>query len=335
MQNILHHDTPALAVESVSKTYIQWQRSGKIKDLLKNLLHPQQKKIMALDGLSLQVEKGEFMAYAGANGAGKSTTIKILCGILQPSNGSVQVLGQNPAKERVELMKRIGVLFGQRNELWWDFPVIGSFEWKKQVWNIPDKIYNRMLEIACDMLGLGDILNTFARELSLGQQMRANLGMLLLHDPEILFLDEPTLGLDVLAKQQLISFLKHINAENGTTILVTSHDMDDLQEMARRIVLLSHGKMVFDGSFSELRKSRRDLSKIKLVTSETQLPDISQLSVLSHIGEEIVYSYDPKKANMDEILCGLAKIKDIRDLEIQNAPIEDVIANLYRELIAQ
>lgn len=247
---------PALDIADVTKIYAQWQRSGRVRDIVQNLIHPQKREVRALDGLTLRVEEGEFLAYAGANGAGKSTTIKILSGILRPTSGSVRVLGMDPAKKRIELMQQIGVLFGQRTELWWDQPVITSFEWKKTVWDIPEDVYQENLRLVTDLLDLESLLHTFGRELSLGQRMRADLGMLLLHSPHLLFLDEPTLGLDVLAKRDMIAFLRRINAERGVTIVVTSHDMDDLEEMAQRIVLLNAGCAAFDGTFDELRAAR-------------------------------------------------------------------------------
>lgn len=256
MQPMAAPGIPALDIADVTKIYAQWQRSGRVRDIIQNLIHPQKREVRALDGLTLRVEEGEFLAYAGANGAGKSTTIKILSGILRPTSGSVRVLGMDPAKKRIELMRQIGVLFGQRTELWWDQPVITSFEWKKTVWDIPEDVYQENLRLVTDLLDLGDLLHTFGRELSLGQRMRADLGMMLLHSPRLLFLDEPTLGLDVLAKQNMISFLRRINAERGVTIVVTSHDMDDLEEMARRIVLLNAGHVAFDGTFDELRAAR-------------------------------------------------------------------------------
>ena len=218
----------AVKVDSVSKAFIQWQRKEGIRGLLK-----QEKKVVnALEDVSFQIEKGEFVAYAGPNGAGKSTTMKLLSGMLQPTGGTISVLGMSPEKDRIPLMKRVGVLFGNRTELWWDHPVIQSFEWKKVVWDIPDSVYRRNLERMIELLDIGGIINTFARELSLGQRMRADLAMMFLHSPELILLDEPTLGLDVVAKRQMIDFLKKINKESGVTILVTSHDMDDLEEMA-------------------------------------------------------------------------------------------------------
>lgn len=328
MQKLQAQDIPALDVRNVTKTYVQWQRSG--KDILKNLIKPGKKEVKALDDLSLRVRQGEFVAYAGANGAGKSTTIKLLSGILQPTSGSISVMGKNPAKKRIELMRQAGVLFGNRSELWWDFPVISSYEWKKTVWDIDDKTYNERLESAIKMLGLEDILQTFARELSLGQRMRADLGMLLLHDPQIIFLDEPTLGLDVLAKKQLIAYLKHINKVKNTTVVVTSHDMDDLNEMANRIILLSKGKVAFDGTFDELRLNRKDKENIHIIMENGDIPDIPFLQLIDNKNGHLVYSFDQKETSINQILYQLSKVKGIVDLEIKKAPIEDVIANLYR-----
>lgn len=228
--DILQADT-AVNVNSVTKIFTQWQRENAGKGLIKNLLKPQKKIITALDNVSFKVGNGEFIAYAGPNGAGKSTTMKLLAGMLQPTEGGVSVLGMSPDKDRIKIMGRIGVLFGNRTELWWDHPVSQSFEWKKVVWDIPEKVYKHNLEMVVDLLDIGELLKTYARELSLGQRMRADLAMMLLHSPELILLDEPTLGLDVVAKRQMIQFLKNINREKGVTIIVTSHDMDDLEEM--------------------------------------------------------------------------------------------------------
>jgi len=322
-------DTRALVIDNVSKIYMQWQRSGKVCDIIKNLKHPEKKEIKALDHLSLDVQRGEFLAYAGANGAGKSTTIKILSGILQPTSGRVEVLGMSPATQRMELMKHIGVLFGQRTELWWDHPVITSYQWKKAVWNIPDEVYEHNLKMVTELLDLGDLIHTFARELSLGQRMRADLGMLLLHEPEVIFLDEPTLGLDVLAKRQMIGFLKQINREKGTTIVVTSHDMDDLEEMARRIILLSNGKIAFDGSFDELRQAQDSLCRINITTSDTKRPLLSDMKYIRSDDKVHVFEFDRSQSAMHELLGKLAHLDDIQNIEIKKAPIEEVIANLY------
>lgn len=328
MQQAAHQDILALDIVNVSKTYTQWQRSGRWKDILKNLVRPEKKVVKALDDLTLQVKKGEFVAYAGANGAGKSTTIKILSGILQPTMGKVSVLGMSPARERVALMRRIGVLFGQRTELWWDHPVITSYEWKKNVWNIPEDVYQRNLALVTELLDLKDLLHTFARELSLGQRMRADLGMLLLHDPEVLFLDEPTLGLDVLAKRQMIDFLKRVNKEKGTTVIVTSHDMDDLEAMAQRIILLSNGKIAFDGDFQALRRVKGSFSRL-MVTGPQEPPKWPGMEWISTQDGVHEYAFQQADANFSEVLKTLAGTPHITDLEMRKAPIEEVVASLY------
>jgi ABC-2 type transport system ATP-binding protein len=330
MHAAVHQDIPALAIDNITKQYFQWQRSGKVRDIVKNLIKPEKKAITALDHLSLTVKPGEFVAYAGANGAGKSTTIKILSGILQPTQGKVSVLGLDPVRDRIALMKQAGVLFGQRTELWWDHPVITSFEWKKQVWNIPDAVYNENLAMVRELLDLDDILKSFARELSLGQRMRADIAMLLLHSPSIIFLDEPTLGLDVLAKQQMIRFLKEINKERGTTIVVTSHDMDDLEQMAQRMVLLNKGKIAFDGDFDSLRSVLGGLYRISVTTEAHSNPPVLEGMKLLHSENGVhEYEFDKSRLEIHQVLGLLAGFPEIKDVEIQKAPIEDVIADLY------
>ena len=330
MKPMVLQDTPALAIDNITKEYCQWQRSGNARDIIKNLLHPEKRVVTALDHISLQVKKGEFVAYAGANGAGKSTTIKILSGILMPTEGTVSVLGLNPAKDRINLMSHIGVLFGQRTELWWDHPVISSFQWKKEVWNIPDSVYKKNLEMVTDLLDLSDILRTFTRELSLGQRMRADIAMLLLHSPELIFLDEPTLGLDVLAKQQMIRFLKKINLENKTTVVVTSHDMDDLEEMAQRIILINKGRIAFDGDFDELRNVMGGFYRIVLTTAKEETPlSIAGMRLLKTESGVHEYEFDRNVLGIHKVMGLLSEFSQILDMEIKKAPIEDVVANLY------
>ena len=225
----------------------------KFRRLIKGgLLHREHKDVYALSHVNLTVRKGEFVAYAGPNGAGKSTTFKLLCGMLAPNEGSTRLFGLDPIRDRIAVMRRTGVLFGNRSELWWDHPLRTSFEWKKEVWNIAPKDYTERLERLTAEMHIGDCMDAFVRELSLGQRMRANLALTLLHAPELVLLDEPTLGLDVLAKQDLIRSLKRINREQGVTLVVTSHDMDDLRDMASRLVLIHEGVIRYDGTFDSL-----------------------------------------------------------------------------------
>jgi len=306
----------AVSVDFVTKTFTQWQRDNTGKGLLKNLLKPEKRIVTALDKISFEIKRGEFVAYAGPNGAGKSTTMKLLSGMLLPTSGGISVLGFSPRTQRRAIMKDLGVLFGNRTELWWDHPVIQSFEWKKVVWDIPDSIYNENLSMMTDLLNLGDLLKTFARELSLGQRMRADLAMLLLHSPTLILLDEPTLGLDVMAKRQMIGFLKQINEYSGTTIVVTSHDMDDLEEMARRILLISDGKIAFDGGFAALRNE------------------------LGCTKRAVVSFADGTRKKMDyqdtnKLLRELSEMDGISDVTFTQTSLEEGLANLYAKWESQ
>ncbi len=297
--------------------------------MFRNLLRPRIRVVEALRGIDLIVRRGEVVAYAGPNGAGKSTTIKLLSGLLSPDAGRVRSLGMDPVRERVRYVGRVGVVFGQRTELWWDHPVAATFEWKRVVWNIPAARYERMLATVRELLGLDDIFHTLARELSLGQRMRADLGLALLHEPEILLLDEPTLGLDVLARRRILSFIKELNRERGVSVLVTSHDMAELEQLAGRIVLLHQGQIAFDGVFEDLR---RLLSRRRVLTIETVSPDPPRLE-----GAELVrtdagrheFAFDAAQVKLSELLEQAAAQTEVLDVETHRAPIDQIVADLY------
>lgn len=329
VQTAIRQSDIAVNISGVTKTYEQWQRTGQGKNILKNLINPEKKIIKALDNISFQVKKGEFVAYAGPNGAGKSTTMKLLCGMLVPGAGSIEVLGLSPQKQRIALMKRVGVLFGNRTELWWDHPVTSSFEWKRVVWDIPAEEYKKTRDQVVELLDIGHFINTFARELSLGQRMRADLAMMLLHRPELILLDEPTLGLDVLAKRQMISFLKELNADLKTTIIVTSHDMDDLEEMAQRILLISNGKITYDGGFDSLHKIAGGLCSVILTMKDSIVPELACGRLVSESSGICEYEVDMGKTPIKSVLSEIAAIEDVLDIEMSKAPIEKIIAELY------
>ncbi len=289
-------------------------------------------RVHALQNVSFTLQKGEFAAYAGPNGAGKSTTFKLLSGMLRPQEGTVRLFGLDPAANRIPIMRRTGVLFGNRSELWWDHPVRASFEWKKEVWDIDDETYQRVCGEMRALLGIGEFWNTFARELSLGQRMRANLALTLLHDPELVLLDEPTLGMDVLAKRQMIEFLKRVNREKQVTILVTSHDMDDLTEMANRILLLSSGQLAFDGRYDELVQMAGDNRIIKL----TVPGDAPELDGASYIGVEDgrhLYRYDASVVSVQQLFAAIARIPNVQDVELGHESVEQVIARVYQNML--
>jgi ABC-2 type transport system ATP-binding protein len=328
LTGIMTGDT-AVEFQGVSKAFYQKQRAGSTKDALYSLFKPKYQVVKALDDVSFTVERGQILAYAGPNGAGKSTTIKMLCGLLAPDAGSISVISMNPLRDRVRYMRRAGVLFGQRTELWWDHPVSTSFEWKRVVWDIPKEGYDRMRNKLIELLDIGPFLNTHVRELSLGQRMRADLAMALLHEPDILLLDEPTLGLDVLAKRQMIGFLKDINHERGTTIIVTSHDMDDLMELAGRIILLDGGRISYDGDFDNLR-SIIGGQRILLLTTVTENPPVLEGATYEKSqGTRHSYRVDIRKVSIISVLERVPK-DIILDVETTKPPLEYQIAELYK-----
>lgn len=315
----------AVELSNVVKVFDQTRPTG--------LFRRETCRLTALDDVSFSLRRGEFAAYAGPNGAGKSTTFKLLCGMLAPQSGQVRALGLDPIRQRIPLMTRTGVLFGNRSELWWDHPVRNSFLWKKTVWDIPDKTYERMLRMVCDLLGVDELMDRFARELSLGQRMRANLGLMLLHDPILILLDEPTLGLDVLAKRQMIDFLKRINREEGTTLLVTSHDMDDLTEMARRILLIHRGKIAFDGNYDQLMELSGD-KRILRVAVSGEAPTLPGATFEGCEEGKYRYVYDAADTSIASLMRVMADLPGVRDVETGRVPIETVIADLYRRWTA-
>lgn len=318
-------DQTAITVDAVSKIYTQWQR----KEGVRGIFRQQKKEVAALEEVSFQIGRGEFVAYAGPNGAGKSTTMKLLSGMLKPTEGRIRVLGMSPEKDRIVVMKRIGVLFGSRTELWWDHPVIQSFEWKKVVWDIPDDVYKRNLDRMRELMEIDRIQNTFARELSLGQRMRADLAMMMLHSPEVVLLDEPTLGLDVTAKRQMIEFLKKINCEDGVTILVTSHDMDDLEEMAQRILMISKGRLAYDGDFDGLRMLTGNMTNLVVTTDGTK-PELKGCRLIGEEQGVFEFEADLSHTPIQSLLEMLSQADGIRNVEVRRAPIEQVIMRLYQ-----
>ncbi|HZO90808.1 MAG TPA: ATP-binding cassette domain-containing protein [Chthonomonadaceae bacterium] len=313
----------------VSKTFRQRQRSEKLSDVFRNLFRPSIREVPALRDIALRIERGEIVAYAGPNGAGKSTTVKLLSGMLAPDAGTIRVLGMDPIRDRVRYVNHIGVVFGQRTELWNDHPVAASFEWKRVVWDIPRDRYDRMLGFVKALLGLGEFFNSLVRELSLGQRMRADLGLALLHEPEILFLDEPTLGLDVLAKRNILGFIQDLNRERRVTVMVTSHDMSDLEQLAGRIMMIDRGRIAYDGDFHRLRREFADRRALLIETAEGAAPKLSGAELIRSEAGRHEYAFDASRVSIAALLEQASAQAQILDVETHRAPIDDVIADIY------
>ena len=285
--------------------------------------------VRAVHDLTFTVEAGEMVGYIGPNGAGKSTTIKMLTGILVPTSGHLRVAGLEPSRERTELARRIGVVFGQRTTLWWDLPLRDSFELLQKIYRVEPARHRRNLEEYVELLDLGDLLDTPVRQLSLGQRMRGDITAALLHDPEILYLDEPTIGLDVVSKGRLREFLRTLNAERGTTLMLTTHDLQDIEALCDRVIVVDHGTAVFDGPLEDLHR-RGESRRTLVVDLVDEAPPIEVAGAETHKvdGPRQWLSF-PAGESAAPIVSALAATYAVADLSIQEPDIEAVIRKIY------
>ncbi|MFU8872435.1 ABC transporter ATP-binding protein [Micromonospora sp. SL4-19] len=288
--------------------------------------------VTAVDGIDLRVERGEMLGYIGPNGAGKSTTLKMLTGVLMPSAGEARVCGLRPVAERTRLALRIGVVFGQRSQLWWDLPLRDSFELLRHVYRVPAGEHAARLARCRGLLDLDEFLDTPVRQLSLGQRMRGELTAALLHGPEVLFLDEPTIGLDVVSKQAVRGFLAELGRAGDTTLVLTTHDLADIERLCRRLVVIDHGRVVHDGSIAALH-SRYGSRRMVVAELDTVLPEPPALpgAPLQRVeadGHRLVFVLE--SASVAEVVAGLAGLATLRDISIVEPDIEEVVARLYR-----
>jgi ABC-2 type transport system ATP-binding protein len=279
--------------------------------------------------LSFGIERGEMVGYIGPNGAGKSTTIKMLTGILVPTSGRLSVAGIDPSRSRVELTRRIGVVFGQRTTLWWDLPLRDSFDLLRRIYRVDTDRHRRNLAEFTELLDLGDLLDTPVRQLSLGQRMRGDIAAALLHDPEILYLDEPTIGLDVVSKGRLREFLRRVNAERSVTLLLTTHDLQDIEQLCRRVMVIDHGSLVYDGSLAGLHAQGASTRTLVVDLVDAAPPiDVPGATVTRVEGPRQWLSF-PSDASAAPVVAAVAAAYDVADLSINEPDIEDVIREIY------
>jgi ABC-2 type transport system ATP-binding protein len=288
--------------------------------------------VHAVAGVSFSVEAGEMVGYVGPNGAGKSTTIKMLTGILQPSGGSIRVAGFDPARHRLELARRIGVVFGQRTQLWWDLPLIDSFELLRHIYRIPAERYRARLASFTDLLDMGPFLQTPVRQLSLGQRMRGDLAAALLHDPPILYLDEPTIGLDVVAKARMREFLAEINRERGVTLLLTTHDMVDIERLCSRMMIIDHGRVIYDGSLETIKDRFGGERTVIVDLEEEEAPlAVAGVAVIRVEGPRQWLRFQRSQTTAAEVISAVAASARLRDLTVEEPEIEDIVRRIYEE----
>jgi ABC-2 type transport system ATP-binding protein len=313
-----------LELDHVEKTFVVMRRQGRLRR--------ERLFVRAVHDMSFTVERGAMVGYIGPNGAGKSTTVKMLTGILVPSGGSVRVAGLDPSRRRVELARRIGVVFGQRTQLWWDLPLADSFELLRHIYRVPADRHAANLGRFVELLDLGPFLATPVRQLSLGQRMRGDLAAALLHDPEILYLDEPTIGLDVVSKSHVREFLATLNAEEGVTVLLTTHDLDDIERLCPRILVIDHGELIYDGGLDALKAQMGGERTLIVDLTEPCPPLEIDGAVVDRVdGARQWLRFQRRDLSAAELIARVAARAPVSDLSIVEPDIEDVIRRIYTD----
>ncbi|MEU5161023.1 ATP-binding cassette domain-containing protein [Streptomyces sp. NPDC020875] len=294
-------------------------------------LRREKHRVRAVDGISFRVPRGEMVGYIGPNGAGKSTTIKMLTGILTPSGGRVRVAGIDPSRERARLARRIGVVFGQRTTLWWDLPLRDSYRLVHRMYRIPDRRYRENLDRCVELLDLGELLDVPVRQLSLGQRMRGDIAAALLHDPEVLYLDEPTIGLDVVSKAKVREFLRDLNTERAVTVLLTTHDLTDIEQLCSRVMVIDHGRLMYDGPLGGLHETGGS-ERILVVDLERELPPLELDSARTvRVEGPRQWLAFPAGRSAAPLVAEVAAAYPVMDLSIREPDIEAVIARMYAD----
>ncbi|MDF2037123.1 ATP-binding cassette domain-containing protein [Cytobacillus oceanisediminis] len=323
---------PIIEVEHLMKDFMIAKRETGFLGAVKSLVKREHIKKEAVKDISFSIGEGEMVGYIGPNGAGKSTTIKMLTGILVPSSGCVKVNGIIPYENRQENAKNIGVVFGQRTQLWWDLPTIESFELLKEIYQVSDKRYKENMDTFTEILGLDEFLNTPVRQLSLGQRMRADIAASLLHDPPILFLDEPTIGLDVVAKEKMRTFIKEINNERKITVILTTHDMEDIEKLCERMILIDHGQKVYDGEITVV-KERFGKTRTLIVDLEESSHSLQLKGgkVFKEEASRFWIRFNRDEVSASELIAQITETHNIKDLTVEEPAIESIISRIYQE----
>ena len=327
----LQNPSPIIQVQGLTKAFRTYKKAPGFSGAVKGLFHRKYEQTVAVKGVSFSVEPGELVGFLGPNGAGKTTTLKMLAGLLYPTSGSATVLGYVPWERQDGYRRQFALLLGQKNQLWWDLPARESLELNAKIYGIPRASFDRTVAEMTELLAVKDKLNVMVRELSLGERMKMELIAALLHQPKVLFLDEPTIGLDVISQKTVREFLRDYNARQKTTILLTSHYMADIQELCRRVIIIDHGAISFDGSLSEIIDRFADF---KIVTIQCTGAEIHPAAQLAHYGEvlEQVGGAIKLKVKRDRVIPVCKALLDelsISDIDIQEVPIEDVIRQIF------
>jgi ABC-2 type transport system ATP-binding protein len=328
-------DASLISVRDLSKQFRSFRRREGVWGAIQNLFVREYQTVSAVERITFEIPRGEMVGYIGPNGAGKSTTIKMLTGILVPTSGEAVSNGFVPYKQRRQYVKTIGVVFGQRTQLWWDIAVIESFKLLRRIYDVSQRDFDQRMELFHHVLGIRDYLHTPVRKLSLGERMRCDLAAALLHNPPILFLDEPTIGLDVVAKDHIRQFLREINQRYQTTVLLTTHDLDDIEELCRRIMIIDHGRLLYDGPLDLLKQKLLRYKLIKFALKDSE--QVARLAQLERDGlhlervDELTrrIRFDRARFSTDELIRRILAAVEVRDLLIEDEDIEEIVKRIY------
>ena len=324
---------PQIIIEDLVKRFRISERDAGVWGAIRGIVHRRYHTVDALDGVSFSIEPGELVGYIGPNGAGKSTTVKVMSGILVPDAGRCEILGRVPWRNRTEHVSRIGVVFGQRTQLWWDLPVIESFDLLRDIYRIPRDEYIANRDEFIAVLEIETCLDVPVRQLSLGQRMRCDLAAALLHSPAILFLDEPTIGMDAVSKIAFRQFIKRFNQEHGTTVILTTHDMDDIEVICDRVMIINDGKIVSDGTLDDLRRQVPLERRLVIELADNVITPVihSKANLTSRDGNRIHIQFDPDQVSATDLISHVTSQNKVQDLFVENPPIEETIARIYQE----
>lgn len=319
-----------ITVKNLTKSYTTYKRGSGLKETMKSFFRRETVKTDAVSDVTFSIAQGEICGILGPNGAGKSTMIKMLCGALFPTTGSIDVMGFSPAKDRKKYVQQIGVVFGQKSQLIWDIPPIDSFAMNKAIYQVSDADYRQRLEELSSLFGVEEVMHKPTRVLSLGERMKCEFIMAMLHNPEIIFLDEPTIGLDVIAKATIRNFIREMNGK-GKTFILTTHDLEDVEQLAHRVVIINHGKKVFDDVLPKLRLALGEKKIVELVL--TKPVDVSQIDfakVISHKSDyDISLEADMETMGIHDFLQKISTIVEYKDIAIRELPMEQIITKIY------
>jgi len=323
---------PLIEAENLSKTFRVYKTGEGIRGYLKSFVSREYEEVHAVEDLDLEIDEGEMIGYIGANGAGKSTTVKMLTGILEPSSGRIEVDGRNPHKERKKNAMNIGVVFGQKTQLWWDLPVRDSFTLLKEIYEVDDEDYKDRIEEFDDVLELKEFWEQPVRKLSLGQKMRCELAAAFLHHPKIAYLDEPTIGLDVEVKERIREFVKKMNEEEEITVMLTTHDLDDIEDLCERIVVLDEGKKIYDGDLDKL-VDRFTSRRLMLEMRDGKLPelDMEGIESIEEVDGLVEITFNREKISASDLMKETLDRYDVIDFRIKEPDVEEVVKKIYRE----